>query len=263
MKIHPSGNVSIGTSLTNNGYRLEVTGNSRIQGSSTSTGTALIVSDSSQDPIAKFQNTGELHIREVNASANPDTGDSVIGVCPTAQIIYSKNRSGVYKARSYNTSTSAQSGFSTDSYITGSNIIIPSWGLQAGTSFLWKISLSKTAAGVATPILNIRIGTGLSTSDTSRLTLTGPAQTADTDTAVLCVMVTVRSVGASGVIQGTMWWSKNSSTAGFANNNNGIVEGTSSGFTNTGLGGNSFGLSINGGTSASWTITQVQVEANW
>lgn len=43
----------------------------------------------------------------------------------------------------------------------------------------------------------------------------------------------------------------------------GQVEGTSSAFANDALGGSYIGLSINGGTSAAWTVTQVIAEAKW
>jgi len=43
----------------------------------------------------------------------------------------------------------------------------------------------------------------------------------------------------------------------------GQVEGTSAGFDNSNLGGSYIGLSINGGASAAWTVTQVIAEAKW
>lgn len=79
----------------------------------------------------------------------------------------------------FNQSTSAQgAGFSTDTYLTGSSINIPSSGLKAGTRYHLVFSVNKTAAGTATPIINVRFGTGGTTSDTSRLTFTFNAGTA-------------------------------------------------------------------------------------
>ena len=161
-------------------------------------------------------------------------------------------------------------GFSSDTYVTNSDLTIPVFGFQAKTNFLWRISASKTAASTATPAYAIRIGSNKTTADTARLTLTGPAQTAVADIGTLYIMVTVQSVGASGVIQGTAWWNHRGTAAntttqgvGFANDGTGHVEGTSAGFDNSALGGQSIGLSINGGTSSSWTLTQCIAEARW
>jgi hypothetical protein len=173
---------------------------------------------------------------------------------------------------SFNASIAAQgAGFAADTYVTDSDILIPSFGFQARTNFLWMISASKSGAGTAQPIYNIRIGSARSVAgDTARLVLTGPAQTAIADIGTLTIMVTVRSVGAAGVIQGTAWWNHRGTAAntttsgtGFANDSTGHIEGTSAGFDNSALGGQYVGLSMNGGTSASWTLTQVRVEAAW
>jgi hypothetical protein len=164
----------------------------------------------------------------------------------------------------FNASTAAQgAGFSSDTYVTDSDLLVPSFGVQAKTMFRWTISASKTAAGVATPIYSIRIGANRTTGDTARLQITGPAQTAAADTAVIDIIAVVRSVSASGVIQGTIYLSHNNAATGFANNDASVVEGTSAAFDNSALGGSYIGLSINGGASASWTITQVRAEAIW
>jgi hypothetical protein len=183
-----------------------------------------------------------------------------------------KDDAGVVHARSDNALLAAMAaGFAADTYVTNSGLKIPSFGVQAGTKILWKLSLSKTAAGVAAPAFNIRIGANQSTADTARLTLNGPAQTAIADIATLNVMLTVRSVGGAGVIQGTAWFEHRGTVAsstigtGFANDGTGHVEGTSAGFDNTAatIAGLFLGLSINGGAAASWTVTQVQSEAIW
>lgn len=126
------------------------------------------------------------------------------------------------------------------------------------------------AAGTAQPIYNVRIGTNATTADTARLTLTGPAQTAIADVGTLFILVTVRTAGASTVLQGAAWWGHRGTAAntttsgtGFANDSTGHIEGTSAAFDSTAMAGNKIGISINGGTSAGWTITQCQVEAAW
>lgn len=264
MKIHANGNVSIGTNLANEGFREDVSGNSRVCGSSDVTGNAYIIANLSKTPLHTFPNVGGQNSKAIATPATPAAGEGTIFIDSTAKILAIKDDAGVYKASSKNTAIAAQgAGFATDTYVTRSNLIIPSWGLQAGTTFLWQIVASKTAAGTATPIYRIRIGANASTADTSRLTLTGPAQTAAISNGTLFVSVTVRAIGASTIIQGAAWWDKSASNAGFANNISGHAVGTSAAFSDSGIAGQFIGLSINGGASAAWTITQVTSEAQW
>lgn len=213
----------------------------------------------------------DIQLDNQSAPATPASGKCIAFIDTIAKILAFKNDTGTIFASSRNAAIASQgAGFASDTYVTNSNLLIPSWGLQAKTVFYWTISASKSGAGTATPIYVIRIGSGLSTSDTARLTLTGPAQTAIADIGTLNIMATVRSIGASGVIQGTAWWNHRGTAAsttvsgtGFANDVTGHIEGTSAGFDMTALAGLSVGLSINGGGSASWTLTQVVAEAYW
>lgn len=181
-------------------------------------------------------------------------------------------RYGLMCGSTFNAAIAAQGpGFAADTYITDSHLLIPSFGLQARTVFHWQLSASKTAAGVATPIYVVRIGTGKATTDTAILTLTGPAQTGVIDIGTLNLLVTVRSIGSgsAAVLQGTAWWDHRGTIAsstigtGFANDGTGHVEATSSGFDSTAMAGKYVGLSINGGASAAWTLTQCFAEGNW
>lgn len=192
-----------------------------------------------------------------------------------AEIPYFVNDTGIAVARSKNASIAAQSagGFATDTYVTDSDIMIPSFGMQVRTIFNWRISASKTNASTATPIYSVRIGSGRATTDTARLQLTGPAQTAIPDIGTLNIMVVCRAVSATvGVLQGTAWWDHRGTAAntttsgtGFANDTTGHVEGTSANFDNSvaTVKGLYVGLSINGGASSVWTVTQVQAEVDW
>ncbi len=165
---------------------------------------------------------------------------------------------------SHNASVASQgAGFSTDTYADGSDVEIPKVGLGEKTLLQWTISASKTAAGVATPVYSIRFGSARSTADTARLQITGPAQTAAADVGVISIRAVVRSVGTSGVIQGTASVVHNGALAGFTNNVSGVVQATSAGFDNRLLGGQFVGLSINAGAAAAWTITQSIASAVW
>jgi hypothetical protein len=106
---------------------------------------------------------------------------------------------------SHNNSTAAQGAITTtEVYLTGSGIKIPSFGMQVGMTFVWYISASKTAASTAAPIWTWRIGAAQTTGDTSRLALTsGQAQTAVASDGTLIAMVTVPTVSATGTIAGS------------------------------------------------------------
>lgn len=209
----------------------------------------------------------KIVLDEQSYPSTPSSGTGVIFVDSTASLPSFTNdagKSGVLYGASFNCSIASQgAGFSSDTYVTDSDILIPSFGLQARTNILWMISASKTAASTATPVYTIRIGANKTTADTAVLALTGPAQTAAADIGILTIMLTVRSVSASGVVQGTANWSHDTAAGGFANNDSGSVQGTSAGFNNSAMGGQYIGLSINGGASAAWTLTQVRVEAAW
>lgn len=213
----------------------------------------------------------DILLDEQSAPSTPSAGQGVIFV-DTTGILCTKNGDAarVYGQTNNASIASVGPGFSSDTYMTDSDILIPTFGFQVRTTFKWLVSASKTAAGVATPIYNIRIGAARSTADTAVLTLTGPAQTAVADIGTLTIICVVRSVSATGVIQGTAWWDHRGTAAntttsgtGFANDSTGHVEGTSAGFNNSALSGQYVGLSINGGASAAWTVTQVWAEANW
>jgi len=213
----------------------------------------------------------DLELAVTSVPATPSAGQSVTFVDNVAKILGMRNDTGAIFGYSRNGAVAAQgAGFASDTYVTNSGLLIPSWGLQPKTLFRWTLSASKTAAGVATPVYTIRIGANQTTADTSRLALTGPAQTAIADIGCLSIMVTVRSVGGAGVLQGTAWWDHRGTIAntttsgtGFANDSTGHVEGTSAGFVNDNLSGLFVGLSVNGGASAAWTVTQVVAEVDW
>ncbi len=124
------------------------------------------------------------------------------------------------------------------------------------------LSVSKTAAGVATPIINVRLGTAGTTADTSRSILTHAAQTAAIDEGLFTVLVTFRTIGAgtAAVIQATSKLEHRLSVTGLSTAVSGTIVGApSAGFDST-LAGLNIGLSVNGGASAAWTIATVQTE---
>ena len=162
----------------------------------------------------------------------------------------------------YNASVAAQgAGFATDTYLTGSSIAIPASSLQAKTLYRCVFNVTKTAAGVATPIINIRFGTNGTTADTSRGTLTFSAQTAVADEGVFEVWATFRTVGSgtSAVLQTAGRITHGLSITGLDTLVSETEIATSAGFDST-VASSIIGLSVNGGTSAAWTVSLVQAE---
>lgn len=172
---------------------------------------------------------------------------------------------GAYSAQltnpvTYNQSTTSQgAGFSSDTYLTGSSILIPSIRPSVGTMYRCLFSVSKTAAGTATPIVQLRYGTNASTSDTSLCSFTFSAGTAATDVGLFEVIGMYRSVGSgtAAVVQGHCSLISQPTT-GFSSLLKG-VQTTSAGHDST-TANTYLGVSVNGGTSASWTVQMVSAK---
>lgn len=211
---------------------------------------------------------------EESTPATPSAGNGTIYVDSTSSKLSFVDDSGrkyiVTGGGVTNSSIAALTVNAADTYVTDSDLLIPAFGVQAKTRFTWNISASKTAAGTATPIYTIRTGAARTTSDTARLALTGPAQTAVADIGTLTIMVTVRNIGAAAVIAGTAFWAHRGTAAntttsgtGFANDTTGHVEGNSAGFDSSALAGTFIGLSLNSGTAGVWTVTQCHATAEF
>lgn len=163
----------------------------------------------------------------------------------------------VIQSTLYSASTAAQgAGFATDTYLTGSYIKFPALP-KIGTKYKCRFSVSKTAAGTATPIIQVRYGTAGTTADTSRNSHTFSAGTAATDVGVFEVYAIFRAVGASAVVQS--WCSLVSQpTTGFSSLLKGVQ--TTSGTFDSTVASLGAGVSVNGGTSAAWTVQLVSAE---
>jgi hypothetical protein len=164
-----------------------------------------------------------------------------------------------------NASTAAVSaGYASDTYLAGSSVTINTAGAwRAGGAYHLIFDMAKTAAGVATPILTVRMGTLGTTADASILVLTFPAGTAAIDTGIFEVWLNFRSVGSgtSAVIQGVAEVRHNQVTTGLVNTVTGsteVIVGTSAGFASTTQ--TILGVSFNGGTAFSGTNTLCQAQ---
>lgn len=159
-----------------------------------------------------------------------------------------------------NGSTADQTLSGADTYINGSALNV-SGRVKAGTVIKWRLAVTKTAAGTATPVFTVRVGPNGTTADTGRLTFTGVAQTAATDTGWIEVELLVRSVSATGTIQGTLTFHHFNTTTGLANKAQVQILQSVSGTFDTTAATLIFGLSINPGASGVWTVVQCSAKA--
>lgn len=206
----------------------------------------------------------DIHLDNQSKPTTPSSGTSIWFPDSTAKIPCYIDDAGRVWAQSHNAAVTAQGpGFSSDTYITNSDILVPSFGVQAMTIIRWKIWLDKTAAGTAVPVFTVRQGANRSTADTSIVTINGSANTAAADDGVFEVAVVVQSVSATGTISVSLALDHNLAATGLASNASASNSGVSAAFDNSNLGGRYIGLSLNAGASAEWTIRTVQVEARW
>ena len=195
----------------------------------------------------------DILLDEQAAPTTPASGQGVIYAESTASKLVYKDDAGYNWGYHRRVSVADQAPGAADAYITNSGLLIPSFGMQAGMVCFWTIGASKTAASTATAAWTVRIGSAQTTADTSRLVLTMGAQSAVADTGIITVMVTVRNVGAAGVLSGSVAAAGNHAAAvGFGN----AVSANSSSYDNSAQQGLFVGLSVNCGASAAWTLTQ-------
>lgn len=154
----------------------------------------------------------------------------------------------------------AQALSAADTYLTDSRLVLPQARMQAGVVMRGRIVLTKTAAGVASPVFSIRAGTAGSTADTAMLTYTGVAQTAVVDTGYLEFQCTFRVVGASAVLASWLRFDHDLASTGFATATRGFQGQAVSSTFNSAASNMGIGVSINPGASAAWTMQQSYVE---
>lgn len=160
-----------------------------------------------------------------------------------------------------NASVANQTGFSVETYLVGSAIDMPDVSKhQARMEYRCLFNVVKTAAGTATPLIRIRFGTAGSTADTQLLLWTFGAGTAAVDEGQFEIACTFRTIGSgtSAVLAGICTLTSNLTTTGLSNavkSRNAV----SAGFNST-LANAKIGVTVNGGTSAAWTVNLVQAD---
>lgn len=158
----------------------------------------------------------------------------------------------------YTNSTGTQSiPANTITYITNSNISTDV--LKAGTVVTWDVSVTKTNAGTAAPSWQVKYGTNSSTADATLITFAGNAQTAAVDDGVFTIKCVLRTAGGgtSAVLAGHYSMVHRLDATGLSNGGGSSYQ-VSAGFNST-TANAFFGLTVNSGASAVWTINQVFV----
>jgi len=188
---------------------------------------------------------------ETELGANPKGGEATVKARLDGGVSPGAGNSGTVNANAANT------------YIVGLPVTYAGGTsrLKAGSFLRWTGSMTKTAAGTAGPIFTIVVGTAGTTADTARVTMTGVAQTAATDTGFFTLDISVFNAGASGVLQGTLRFSHANTTTGLANQaQEQILQNQSATFDLT-VANLKMGLCVNPGASGNWTFQNATVHA--
>lgn len=159
-----------------------------------------------------------------------------------------------------NAALAAVTGYAADTYLAGSALALPTGLIRAKSCFYWVFDIVKTAAGTATPTVILRFGTGGVVGDAARVTLTFSAQTAAIDRGTIEVWANFNSVGAAGVLNAIAKLNHQLAITGLNSTTQNLqtLNVASAGFDTT-VANSILGLSVNGGASAAWTISGVQV----
>lgn len=204
----------------------------------------------------------ELTMDVQSVPATPGAGTATVFIDTTAKRLAVKDDAGFIKGHVYNFSTASQApAAATRTYLTGSNIAIPTGKLQIGTMFRWKFNMTKTGAGTAASTFDIAVGTAGTTADTARVSFTKPAGTAVADEAVCEIIATCRGpLSGSGIFVGEFTMIHNLQITGHAVIPCVCVNTISSAFDVT-VANLIVGVCITSGASDAITIQMVHAEA--
>lgn len=160
-----------------------------------------------------------------------------------------------------NQSTADQSPTAaTLTYLTGSQIVIPTGKLRVGTRFYWRIALSKTGVGTAASVFHVRVGTAGTTADTAVLTFTTGGGSANADQGYIDIDVTCRGpLSSSGKFQGLFVMGHELATTGLLTKALNVLQALSANFDVT-TAGLKVGLSVTSGSTIAFTFTQVNAD---
>lgn len=221
-------------------------------------GSALLMKDDAGN-ITTFGGAG-TKVSALTAVTTPVSADVLPIVNGGATKKISMAQMDAYVGPIRSVLTSAQNLGTGDTYVTASRIVLPQTRMQAGVAYRCRMVITKTNAGTAAPVIQVRTGTAGTTADTSRLSYTGPAQTAAIDTGFFEFQATFRVVGASAVLAAWLGYTHDLATTGFANITRALQgQAVSATFDST-TASMGIGVSINAGAASAWTVQQCYAE---
>lgn len=195
--------------------------------------------------------------------ATPSAGVGAAFVESTCKLLSVKDDTGFVRSLgNSNFSTASQAPSATvRTYLTGSQLRMPSGKMQIGTRFHWCFNMTKTGAGVAASTIDIAVGVAGTASDTARVSFTKPAGTAVIDEAWCDVWAICRGpLSASGIMVGNFMMIHNLQITGHAVIPCVVVNTVSGAFDVT-TAGLFVGLCITTGASDAITIQQCHADA--
>lgn len=194
--------------------------------------------------------------------STPGSGVTAVFADSTGKVLAVKDDAGYQRSLGRaNFSTALQLiSAATRTYLTGSSISVPTNKLQVGTMFRWRISMTKDANGVAASTFDVAVGTNGTTGDTARVSFTKPGGSAAADEGFVEIFVTVRSIGAAGVMVGEFTMTHNLASTGHMVIPGAVVNTISSGFDMT-VANLIVGICLTSGAADAITIQLVQAEA--
>jgi parallel beta-helix repeat protein len=214
--------------------------------------------------------TGVLLVLDTKTDAGDPTGTDGAMYYNSSMARFRCYESGAWKnctgANPTNGSTATQGvSAGADTYVTGSDLLLPTGGLQGptsgatnGTKITWKVVMSKTAAGTAASTFTLRMGTNGTTADSSRCTFSTGTATAAVDGATVYITAYTTAGGASSTLNCSMSLTHQLPDTGFADAP--VVQTYSTaGSADSTTAGTKMGLSFNAGTSSVITIQSVEV----
>jgi hypothetical protein len=141
-----------------------------------------------------------------------------------------------------------------DVYLASSPLTLAALGVPTiGRCYHWRFVVTKTAAGTATPIIIVRVGTAGAIGDSPKLTFTWGAGTAAVDRAEIELEAMFIQVGASAILRGKANATTNLTTTGWSNAVK-VLQPADSGTFDSGVANSIIGLSYNAGASGAHTL---------
>lgn len=210
----------------------------------------------------------ELDLTNIAGSAISTPGPGVVALFSetTLKELQQKDDAGAIKQMLFglkNQAVADVTGYAADTYLAGSSLALGAVSpLKVGSRYRLRFDVTKTAAGVAAPVIILRYGVNGSVADAAICTFTFNIQTAVIDNGVFEIEALFRVVGAAAVIKAWSTLRHNLAVTGLGSVNPAGWQQllVLSGAFNSAVANSILGVSINGGAAAAWTTTLVESE---